>query len=173
MDRLRVIRRLCATYWGLHLGVVSALIRGTIFPKLFYGVSAWGGVVQFQARLLPIDRVLRQAAILTLGLLRTTSGPKALAICGWLPTDLEIRYALVRFILHQETFGGHDLLHTDYVLGLNQQISTLDIARREVSVFRRSRESVSHGWDHLDTLHFWVRPPLEPSASGSGPFFGT
>ena len=120
LDRLRTICRLCATYWGLHPGVVSTLIRATIFPKLFYGVSAWGGVVRFRARLLPIDRVLRQAAVLTLGLLRTTSGPKALAVCGWLPADMEIRYALVRFILRQEAFGRHDLLSTDYVLGLNQ-----------------------------------------------------
>ena len=170
MDRLRVIRKLCAMYWGLHPGVVSVLIRGAIFPKLFDGVSAWGGVVRFQARLLPIDRMLRQAAIMTLGLLRTTSGPKALAICGWLPTDMEIRYALGRFILCQETYGRRDLLHTDYALGLNQQISALDIARHEVSVFRRSRESVSHGWDHLNTLQFWVPTPLESGASGSAYF---
>ena len=100
---------------------------------------------------------------MTLGLLRTTSGPKALAICGWLPADMEIRYALGRFILRQETYGRRDLLHTDYALGLNQQISALDIARHEVSVFRRSRESVSRGWDHLDTLQFWVRPPWSPA----------
>ena len=76
--------------------MVSILVQATIFPKLFYGVSGpWGGVVRFHARLLPIDRVLRQAAILTLGLLRTTSGPKALAICGWLSAAMEIRFALV------------------------------------------------------------------------------
>ena len=115
--------------------MVSVLVRAVILPKLFYGVSAWGGVVRFLARLLPIDRVLRQAVVLTLGLLRTTSGPKALAACGWLPTDMEIRYALVRFILRQETFGRQDLLHTNYVLGVNQRISALDIARREVTAF--------------------------------------
>ena len=75
-------------------------------------MSAWGGVVRFLARLVPIDRVLQQAAILTLGLLRTTSVPKALAICRWLPVDMEICYALVRFILRQMTFGRRDLLHT-------------------------------------------------------------
>ena len=159
LDRLRVIRRLCATYWGLHPRVVSVLVRATIFPKLFYGVSAWGGVVRCLARLLPIDRVLRQAAVLTLGLLRTTSGPKALAVCGWLPADMEIRYALVRFILRQATFGRRDLLHTDYALGVNQRISALDIARREVTAFRASGDIASQGWTHLDTLQFWVRPP--------------
>ena len=159
MDRLRMIRRLCATYWGLHPRVVSVLVRAIIFPKLFYGVSAWGGVVRYQARLSPIDRVLRQAAVLTLGLLRTTSGPKALAVCGWLPADMEIRYALVRFILRQEAFGRSDLLSTDYVLGLNQRVSALDIARHEVTVFRASGDSARLGWGHLDTLQFWIRPP--------------
>ena len=135
LDRLRLIHRLCATYWGLHPRVVSVLVRATIFPKLFYGVSAWGGVVRFLARLVPIDRVLRQAAILTLGLLRTTSVPKALVVCGWLPANMEIRYALVRFILRQMTFGRRDLLHTDYVLGINQRVSALDIAHHEVTAF--------------------------------------
>ena len=86
---------MCATYWGLHPRVVSVLVRAIVFPKLFYGVSAWGGVVQFLTRLIPIDRVLCQAAVLTLGLLGTTSGPKALTACGWLPANIEIHYALV------------------------------------------------------------------------------
>ena len=159
LDRLRLIHRLCATYWGLHPRVVSVLVRATIFPKLFYGVSAWGGMVRFLARLVPIDRVLRQAAILTLGLLRTTSVPKALAVCGWLPADMEIRYALVRFILRQMTFGRRDLLHTDYVLGINQRVSALDIARREVTAFQASSDIASRGWAHLDTFQFWVHPP--------------
>ena len=159
LDRLRSIRRMCATYWGLHPRVVSVLVRAIVFPKLFYGVSAWGGVVRFLARLTPIDRVLRQAAILTLGLLRTTSGPKALAACGWLPADMEIRYALVQFILRQETFGRQDLLHTDYALGVNQRVSALDIARREVRAFQASSVDASRGWTHLDRFQFWVRPP--------------
>ena len=159
LDRLRSIRRMCATYWGLHPRVVSVLVRAIVFPKLFYGVSAWGGVVRFLARLIPIDRVLRQAAILTLGLLRTTSGPKALAACGWLPADMEIRYALVQFILRQETFGRQDLLHTDYELGVNQRVSALDIARREVRAFQASSVEATRGWTHLDRLQFWVRPP--------------
>ena len=40
--------------------------------------------------------------------------------------------------LRQETFGRHDLLHTDYILGLNQRISALDIARHEVTAFHTS-----------------------------------
>ena len=48
---------------------------------------------------------------------------------------MEIRYALVRFILRQKAFGRHDILSTDYTLGLNQRVSALDIARREVTAF--------------------------------------
>ena len=88
MARLRILRRLCATYWGLHPQVVGVLVKAIIFPRLFYGVSAWGGVVRFLSRLRPIDRVLRAAAVVTLGLLRTTSVVKALAVCGWLPAEI-------------------------------------------------------------------------------------
>ena len=99
MTRIRAIRRLCATYWGLHPQVVDALVKAIIFPRLFYGVSAWGVAVCFLKHLRPIDRVLCISALVTLGLLHTTSEAKALAICGWLPADLEIRFALTRFIL--------------------------------------------------------------------------
>ena len=54
------------------------------------------------------------------------------------------------------------MLHTDYVLGVNQRISALDIARREVTAFRASCVDASQGWDHLDRLQFWVRPPWTP-----------
>ena len=79
--------------------MVSILVWAITFPKLFYRVSAWVGVVRFRVHLLPINRVMRHAAILTLGLLRMTSGLGTLAVCGWLPTDMEICYALVQFIL--------------------------------------------------------------------------
>ena len=38
MARLRVLRRLCATYWGLHPQVVEVLVKALVFPRLFYGV---------------------------------------------------------------------------------------------------------------------------------------
>ena len=137
------------------MGSVSSC-SGTYSPKIIVWCECLGVVVCFQSRLLPITRVLRQGAILTLGLLRTTSGTKALAVCRWLPADMEIRFALVWFILWQETFGRHDLLHTDYVLGLNQRISALDIARHEVAAFRTSGNRARLGWGHVDSLKFWV-----------------
>ena len=72
---------------------------------------------------------------------------------------MEIRFALVWFILRQTTFGRRDLLHTGYILGINQRVSALDIARHEVTAFRASSAVASRGWAHLDTLQFWVCPP--------------
>ena len=43
MIRIRAIRRLCATYWGLHPQVVAGIVKAIVFLRLFYGVSAWGG----------------------------------------------------------------------------------------------------------------------------------
>ena len=51
------------------------------------------------------------------------------------------------------------MLHTDYALGVNQRVSALDIACREVRAFRASSVDASRGWTHLDRLQFWVRPP--------------
>ena len=162
MTRLHAIRRLCATYWGLHPQVVAGLVKAIVFPRLFYGVSAWGGVVRFSRQLRPIDRVLRLSALMTLGLLRTTSEAKALAICGWLPADLEVRLALVQFILRQRTYGYEDLLETDFTLGVNSTISAVDIARREVQSFRSSDTLNNASWSRLDTLCFGVHAPWDP-----------
>ena len=159
MGRLRALRRLCATYWGLHPQVVETLVKGVIFPRLFYGVCAWGGVVRFQQRLQAIDRVLRLSAVVTLGLLRTTSGVKALAVCGWLPADLAIRYEIVRFVLRQRTYGRDDLLERDYTLGVTRSISAIDIGRRAVERFRASSTIAATGWDHLDRLCFGSSAP--------------
>ena len=65
----------------------------------------------------PIDRVLRMATVVMLGLLRTTSMVKALAVCGWLPADLATRFELVRFILRQWWYRWEDMLTTDYSPG--------------------------------------------------------
>ena len=78
---------------------MAVLVRALVFPRLFYGASAWGGVARFLNRLGPIDRVLWMVAIITLGLLCTTSTEKAIAACGWLPADLAIRYEVCWFLL--------------------------------------------------------------------------
>ena len=159
ITRLRSIRRLCATYWGLHPQVVAVLVRAIIFPKLFYGVSAWGAIVRYQRGLDPIQSVLRQAAILTLGLLRTTSAPKALAVCGWLPADLAIRRALLGFLLRQRAYGRGLLDLDDFVLGVNQRVSTGDIARQELRSWFRASAEARLGWERMDGIRFWVRAP--------------
>ena len=161
MTRLRVLRRLCATYWGLHPQVVEVLVKALVFPRLFYGVSAWGGAVRYLARLRPIDRVLRMAAVVMLGLLRTTSAVKALAVCGWLPADLAIRFELVRFILRQRCYGREDLLTTDYSPGVNRVVSAIDVTRRAIERFQASSAGRREAWEHLDRLHIRAAAPWD------------
>ena len=161
--RLRALRRLCATYWGVHPGVMEVLVRAVIFPRLFYGVAAWGGVARFLNRLRPLDRVLRMSAILTLGLLSTTSTVRAIAACGWLPADLAIRYEIFRFLLRQRTYGREDVLEHDHTLGVNGIISALDTARGEVRRLHRSGVVDDAGWEHLDQLCFREHAPWDPA----------
>ena len=163
LGRLRALRRLCATYWGVHPRVMAVLVRAIVFPRLFYGVAAWGGAVRFSNRLRPIDRVLRMAAILTLGLLRTTSTTRAIAACGWLPADLAIRYELFRFLLRQRTYGREDLLERDHTFGVNGIISAQDTARGEFRRLQRSRLVEATGWEHVDPLHFREHSPWDPT----------
>ena len=65
---------------------------------------------------------------------------------------MEIRFSLVRFILRQETFGRHDILHTHYVLDQNQRVSALDISRHEVTASRASDNHARLDWGRIDSL---------------------
>lgn len=159
MTRIRALRSLCATYWGLHPRVTEVLVKAIVFPRLWYGVCAWGSVVRFLKHLAAIDRVLRMSAVVTLGLLRTTSTSRAVAVCGWLSADLAIRYALLRFIIRQRCYGRDDLLDRDFTSGVNQVISTIDISRRIVARFRHTGEDAELGWTHLDRIHHEIFPP--------------
>ena len=103
------------------------------------------------------------AAVVTLGLLRTTSVAKAIAVCGWLPADLAIRFELVRFILRQRCYGREDLLETDFSPGVNRVISAIDVTRRAVERFQASSDAMRIGWEHLDTLQFGVSTPWDPA----------
>ena len=120
-----------------------------------------GGAVRFLARLRPIDRVLRMAAVVMLGLLCTTSVVKALAICGWLPADLAIRFELVCFILQQQCYGREDLLMTNYSSGVNRVVSAIDVTRRAIERFQASSAEMREGWEHLDRLHFRAAAPWD------------
>ena len=161
MERLHYLRRFCATYWGMHPQVMAVLVQVVIFPHLFYGVCAWGGVGRFLKHLRPLDRILRIAAILTLGLLSTTSTVKAIAVCGWLPADLAIRFELFRFLLRQRSYGRMDLLDQNHVVGVNQIISALDTARREVQRFSRTSVTSRIGWEHLDPVMIGTHAPWD------------
>lgn len=77
---------------------------------------------------------------------------------------MEIRHALVRFIICQETFGCCNLFHTDYVLGhLEPVVLALEITCHEVIAFWASSDFASHGWGHLATLQLGglILDPIE------------
>ena len=103
------------------------------------------------------------SAILTLGLLRTTSTEKAIAACGWLPADLAIRYELLRFLLCQRSYGRDDLLEQSHTTGVNGVTSALDTASGELRRLRRSREVTFGGWEHVDLVHFRAHAPWDPT----------
>lgn len=161
MGRLRVLRRMAATYWGLHPTVMAHLVKATIFPCMLSGVTAWGDLVRFQTRLAPLDRVLRHAAILTLGLLSSTSGVRAAAACGWLPAEFLIREALMRFLVRQTSYGRTDLLLGPPDPGFNRRISTIDIVNQEMRSFSRACPCDAAAWSHIDRVRLWVRPPWD------------
>ena len=98
MSRVHALCRLGATHQGLDPPVFALLVKAIVFLRLFYGVSAWGGISHFGKHLRSLDRVLRIATLVTFGLLHTTSTMKAIAVCRWLPADLAIWYELVRFV---------------------------------------------------------------------------
>ena len=161
MMRLKSLRRLAATHWGLHPSIMAFLIKAIVFPRLLYGATAWGSAVQYQNRIAPLDRVLRYAAILTLGLLSSTSQGRALAACGWLPAELMIRQALMRFLVRQSSYGRNDLLALPLDPGMNQIISTADIGRQELRLFRRMCPSEAATWTRISRTRTWTRPPWE------------
>ena len=161
MTRLRSLRRLAATHWGLHPSIMAFLIKAIVFPRLIYGATAWGSAVQHQTRIASLDRVLQYAAILTLGLLSSTSQVRALAACGWLPAEFMIRQALMRFLVRQSSYGRTDLLDLPSDPGMNQIISTADIGRQELRLFRRMCPSEAATWTRISCTHTWIRPPWE------------
>ena len=130
-------------------------------PAFLRGLSV-GGVARFLNRLRPLDRVLRLSAILTLGLLSTTSTVRAIAACGWLPADLAIRYELFRFLLRQRTYGRADVLQRDHTFGVNGIISALDTARGEVRRLHWSGVMTEDGWERLDPLCSHAHAPWDP-----------
>ena len=159
LDRVQMLRRLCATYWGLHPQVIATIAGAIILPKLYYGVAAWGGVVRSTALLAPLQRALRCTAIMIMGLLRTTSTAKALALCGWLPADLEIRFRLLCFYIRQLSYGRTDLFSPAYSLDSARYLSAEDIVRGELRSLRRHRRQAAEGLDCLDQVRRWLRPP--------------
>ena len=133
LGRLRLLHQGASTFWGFHPHILHHLVHPTIFPLLFYAEPVWCSAVQFQARLHPLDRVIRLSAVGTLGLLRTTSCEAAQVLTGFLPAEFQIRQCTVEFYLRQLSYGG-DLVSTNaHCLGCTHAITPLDLLAAKVT----------------------------------------
>ena len=133
LGRLRAIQRGAGTLWGFHPIIMQRLIRATILPLLFYAAPIWCGAVQFQARLRPLDRVIRLSAVGTLGLLQTTSCEAAEILAGYLPAEFQIRQHTMEFYLRHLTYGQELISEEARSTGRTHALTPLDILDSEVT----------------------------------------
>ena len=110
---------------------------GYYLPKvvLWCECLGWGG--PFSSVAPPhCSRFVHHAAILTLGLLLMTSGPKALAVCGWLlASHGDSLCPGPVYPVPDDIWEAGFIAHRLHVLGINQRVSALDIARHEATAF--------------------------------------
>ena len=94
-------------------------------------------------------------------LLCTTSLPKALAACGWIPTDFPVRYLLMTFVTQQLSHGRSAILELLEDLGVNQRISSIDIASSEFRPLERLGFTRDRVWNRLEHMIFLVPTSLD------------
>ena len=161
LGRLRLLHRGASTLWGFHPHILHRLVHATIFPLLFYAAPIWCSAVQFQARLRPLDRVIRLSAVGTLGLLRTTSCEAAQVLAGFLPAEFQIRQRTVEFYLRQLSYG-RDLLSTDVQCpGCTHAITPLDLLAAEVAHLERYGDLPRHLLRQVESRQFWSIAPTD------------
>ena len=160
LGRLRAIQRGAGTLWGFHPTIMQRLVRATILPLLFYAAPVWCGAVQFQARLRPLDRVIRLSAIGTLGLLKTTSCEAAEILAGYLPAEFQIRQRTLEFYLRHLTYGRELLTEEARSTGCTHAISPLDILHSEVLKLARFGGLPHTLLQQVETRRFWFSDPV-------------
>ena len=109
LTRLRVLCGGMKTTWGFHPIIARRMIDATILPILFYAAPIWCTALRSTTTLAPINRVLRQCALATMGLYRTVSTDAALFVAGIKPADIYIRQKLMDFYLRELSYS-RDLL---------------------------------------------------------------
>ena len=78
--RLWLLRRLGGRDWGLDPYLFLRLVRGAVFPMMFYGAHCWASVLGSSMRLAVLDSVLATAARIAFKFERTTSMEASLAM---------------------------------------------------------------------------------------------
>ena len=161
LGRLRLIQRGAGTLWGFHPHILHRLVQATIFPLLFFAAPVWGSAIQFQARLRPLDRVIRLGAVGTLGLLRTTSCEAAQVLAGFLPAEFQIRQRIVEFYLRQLSYG-RDLLSMDARCpGCTHAVTPLDMLVAEVAHLERYGDLPRQLLQRVESRQFWSIAPID------------
>ena len=160
LGRLRLIQRGAGTFWGFHPLVMQRMIRAAIFPLLFYAAPVWCGAVQFQARLQPLDRVIRLCALGTLGLLRTTSYEAAMMLAGFLPAEIQLRQRTVEFYLRQLAYGRNLISAEARCTGRTHALSPLDILDAEVARLDRYGDLPLQLLQRVELRLFWTVDPV-------------
>ena len=97
IQRLFLIRRMAATHWGTSPWVLRSLIRGILLPQAMYAASAWGPfIIKNSTRINQINRVLRTAAIMITGALRSSPTKEVCHLAGIEDFEELIKISLLR-----------------------------------------------------------------------------
>ena len=157
-----------ASTWGFRPIIARHMIEATILPILHYAAPAWSSIVRFPSKLIPVNNILRQAALLTMGLFRTTSHEAARFIAGYMPADIYIRQHLVEFYLRHLTYG-HDLLEmTPTTSRVNHTQAPIDVLRSELDTL--STHLPLQTLQNVEKRLWWYTDPIFDDTSLSPSF---
>ena len=130
-------------------------------PSYFLQTQFGVALFQFQARVRPLDRVIRLSAVGTLGLLRTTSGEVAQVLTGFLPAEFQIRRRTVEFYLRQLSYG-RDLLSMDpHYPGCTHAITPFNMLVAEVAHLEHYEDLPRQLLQCVESRQFWSIAPID------------
>ena len=166
LERLHIIRRGASLHWGLHPSILQRLILGVVYPTLFYASPVWCGVLRNSSLLARLDQVLRRGAVLTTGLLRTTSTLGALFVAGILPAEFHIRLSVVAFHA-RHLVSNFDLRANNGSLPIGHFASPRDILHLELRQLQRFGGLGPVPFAKMERRFFWQwapeRAPWQPT----------
>ena len=101
LARLNNLKKAVREHWGLSSVVFLQQVHRAILPMTFYGPECWASVLRSESQLRKLDRVLRLAGKIALGLEFTTSYDTTLVMAHMRPAQYQILQRLLRFTIHK------------------------------------------------------------------------